>query len=844
MSKYLRGPFALALCVGLGLAAGAAPTSAAQPGLDPRFGDGGSVVHRIYDDYADAAVYADPVGLTPRGGGGYLLFTQTGADLGVFAYRGDGTIDRSFHRGGFNPVEQDPRGDDDLDDPAVALRDRLGRVVVPGGINLDRPGASGESQSLTRFKPSGEPDRSFGRNGLVLRQGLPGTDAATITPGGIITTAANAARTGGRRGRPLIPGSMQISRYLPDGSPDRRFGSQGTYTRSIGQRSIAVDVAADDRGRVLVNGIDDLGTLRKPDRRFRLFRLTRTGKIDRSFGEDGFTEGLDGFLPTAIATDGDRAIVGGYGKQEGESVIFVVGPGGEIDRSLGDGGVVKVGESFGYISQIEAMPGGEFLLKGRDSLAVLGADGSVRHAEGELFRSGRSRVAMASDDGFVYLASRSSRRPQLARVTAGLQPDPAFAPESPDEPAFRVDQGGSIQTLTALNDGSLLAANYDYGSDGYASMRRYTGKGSPIANFGRDGVSATWSDRFPPIYDWSLLPGAAKGSARLLAPGGYDGGALRLEIDRTGKIRPFHLAGIPSQNFLSASALPGGGFMAVGNAYIEAPTRSGVRAGFRVVRYGRNGLPDPSFGRNGIADVFFPFSAQPFAVARDHRGRIVVAGGDCVDTYGCVGGPAGKEATFIRLTPRGRLDRSFGKRGRVQLSFGKGGAVQKMSIRRDGTIVGLVRNRCLQGCPNTDRFVAIRPDGRLDRRFGRGGRLTLRLGLRLGVVEVFPGGPAGVDAAAVLQTCRDESRYAVLRIDDRGRLDRRFGGGDGVLDSGVARGRGVWADGAVKQSRGTVTVGGVAYYAGRNGLTETGFGMVRFKLSGRDGRTELKPCRR
>ena len=240
--------------------------------------------------------------------------------------------------------------------------------------------------------------------------------------------------------------------------------------------------------------------------------------------------------------------------------------------------------------------------------------------------------------------------------------------------------------------------------------------------------------------------------------------------------------------------------------------------------------------------MFFPFDAEARSAAVDRKGRVVVAGGNCLVGYGCIQTTAGREATFVRLLPSGRLDRSFGRGGKAQYSFGNGGSIQELTLRGDGTIVGLLQDLCPSGCFNRDRFVALKSDGSLDRRFGNGGRLTIELGARFGIVELFPAGKGTVDAAGVLQSCRAESRFAVLRINRQGKLDRSFGGGDGVIDSGVKNGLGVYAEAATKQSKDTVTMGGAAYYRGKYGATASGTGMVRFDLDARDGRTVMKPC--
>jgi uncharacterized delta-60 repeat protein len=153
-----------------------------------------------------------------------------------------------------------------------------------------------------------------------------------------------------------------------------------------------------------------------------------------------------------------------------------------------------------------------------------------------------------------------------------------------------------------------------------------------------------------------------------------------------------------------AVIVPGGKIVVAG----EAATRGGSGQIF-VARYLADGRLDRGFGSRGIFKTALPKAAGPFlgtAIARVGKtGRLVVAGG-------------GKETMLVmRLTPRGRLDRSFGRSGMARVRAG--GIAQSLALQRNGGILLGGSNANSNGRPMVvARFTR---NGRLDRGFGRRG---------------------------------------------------------------------------------------------------------------------------
>jgi uncharacterized delta-60 repeat protein len=203
---------------------------------------------------------------------------------------------------------------------------------------------------------------------------------------------------------------------------------------------------------------------------------------------------------------------------------------------------------------------------------------------------------------------------------------------------------------------------------------------------------------------------------------------------------------------------------------------------FGAVRYRHNGSIDRGFGRDGFTRPierrhFGRTQAQGIAVQQD--GKLVVVGWRHKSNE-----PAAP--LVVRYRTDGSLDRSFGHRGIVTQKpdrFRGGDILHDVAIEPGGRIVA-VGGRGEHGLGQSNRHpsglvVAYRPDGRVDRSFG-GGRVLFpaprgnREYTGLKSVKVLGDGRllvAGFHAGALF----------VARLLPDGRLDRRFGDGDGKL---------------------------------------------------------------
>lgn len=233
------------------------------------------------------------------------------------------------------------------------------RVQLARGPEGDLVEAAGET--ILRFLPDGQPDGAFGGAGRVSVALPPGwrfkLGDLAVDPEGRVVAIGTAVNEGSSL-RPA-PSFAAVLRYLPDGEPDPSFGGDGVVMRSFGlavparQRAARVTGslgAVDGEGRIslvvgTVQSLPSCGGPPRPGQRDRLIaRLTSAGKPDPSFGRGGVA--TIGPLATVSALTFDRrggAVLAGPLPQScGGGPRFAVvrlGPGGSRKSGFGTHGV-------------------------------------------------------------------------------------------------------------------------------------------------------------------------------------------------------------------------------------------------------------------------------------------------------------------------------------------------------------------------------------------------------------------------------------------------------------------------------------------------------------------------
>jgi uncharacterized delta-60 repeat protein len=368
------------------------------------------------------------------------------------------------------------------------------------------------------------------------------------------------------------------------------------------------------------------------------------------------------------------------------------------DRSFGEGGVSQVPlhqELPLTISGLAIAPDGKLLASIADFKAI-GYFGALR------LRPNGAPDSSFGNDGF----------------TQGLEVPHRLAE-------------AQAQAVAAQPDGKAVVAGFQAWTGGFAPLlARYRTDGRLDRSFGHGGIVAPRLkiEGGDVLHDVALQPGGriVAAGARNEAAGGRPAGlvvAYRADgqLDRSfgrgGRVVfPFRRIGIDYTGLRAVT--------------VSARGRI-VVAGYRdnrllVARLTRDGQPDPSFSGDGTVTVGIGATGccavrERAAVALQKDGKIVVLGN---------GGGLGFRVVLARFLPDGRLDRGFGGDGLVSPPLAKrietGYAV---AIAGAGRIVALGEGFD-PGNPQGFSFNALRfrPDGTVDRSFGRGGLQTLPLG--------------------------------------------------------------------------------------------------------------------
>jgi uncharacterized delta-60 repeat protein len=324
----------------------------------------------------------------------------------------------------------------------------------------------------------------------------------------------------------VVAGSAQIggdndfvvARLGPDGTVDRSFGDGGSFTLDgMGGYDWAESVAVAPDGSIVAGGSLSLDG----NPYFTLVRLTAAGQPDARFGDGGVLvlelvgDLLQGVTAVAVRPDG-RIVAGGRYNSGYETQVdlFVAQftPGGELDESFGDGGIViedrsgAGGARFEYVEDLaldalgRVVVAGATVTQSNPGIAAYDAlltrllpDGRLdpSFGGGELvltdIAGGRGdevkSLALAGDDIVVAGTTWGSTGNSIlvARFDAAGALDRAYGSAagrtfSPSASGADVIVDGRGRAITVANGNTAIV------------VLRLTADGRPDAAFGPDGV--------------------------------------------------------------------------------------------------------------------------------------------------------------------------------------------------------------------------------------------------------------------------------------------------------------------------------------------------------------------
>lgn len=364
------------------------PSALAKPGdLDSSFGKGGKVTRKAQTgtfEWGPLHSVSTDIASLPQGGT-VVLTARAGYGFSLYGFETDGSISPDF---GAVRIAAPQGSDLELSDVAVDSRSR----VLVAGSSLATTGTSQplERAFVARYTPRGEPDPTFGDNGVVSTDfGLSGprivagesAQASRVVAIGlavdqddrVVLTGRRLSTVGPCRGTVGLPyHEAFVARLDSSGHRDPSFGNGGVVSllQGPGPGDGIQDVNApvvDESGKIYLS-TRPIGPCDEGEPAL-VGRLDDSGRADPSFGGEGWvrvSRGAPGsFLPFSIALDPwDRPLL--LAQDARSAIVKRVLPGGAVDRTFGRRGVATMGGPGGDLSVAgEAVdPSGRVLIAG------------------------------------------------------------------------------------------------------------------------------------------------------------------------------------------------------------------------------------------------------------------------------------------------------------------------------------------------------------------------------------------------------------------------------------------------------------------------------------------------
>ena len=342
--------------------------------LDTSFGTNGLVTT---DFGADSSDYGYSVALQPDGR--IVVAGNSSSNFALARYQPDGSLDTSFGTNGLVTTGFGASSDG----YSVALQPD-GKIVV-AGYNY----GSSSNFALARYQPDGKLDTNFGTKGLVTTDfGADTSDygySVALQPDGKILVAGSSGE--------YPNDNFALARYQPDGSLDTSFGTNGLVTTDFGAGDVGYSVALQPDGKIVVAGYSsDYSTFV----RFALARYLPNGSLDSGFGTNGlvtkdFGAGTSDYGKSLALQPDGKIVVAGFTSGSSIFLSFALAryqPDGSLDTSFGTNGLVTTdfgAEDRGY--SLALQPDGKIVVAGSSNefpngnvdfaLARYGSDGSL-----------------------------------------------------------------------------------------------------------------------------------------------------------------------------------------------------------------------------------------------------------------------------------------------------------------------------------------------------------------------------------------------------------------------------------------------------------------------------------
>lgn len=341
---------------------------------------------------------------------------------------------------------------------------------------------------LWRYSAFGRADRGFptGPQGPVAD--VEPEASAGLAGGGIALTGSTNPNSGGEALR-----GASVARLTGDGAGDRTFGGSGLVSFPQTFPLVQGEAIASDGERLVIGGL-----ARRDDQPvFGLVRLNRDGTLDASFGSGGL-------VTVAVAGSDDRPSL--YGSRDSFAFVDAAATGVRAMRVLPDHRVVAVGTVRDAITHRPVVASVRVLADGRPDPSYGDGSGQSRFTFGREACGPRctrplaslAKAAVVQGDklviaGVAGAATYEHRDAQFgfARLSADGHLDPTFGRKG----IVRSDFGGSTGALSAVpGPGGGIVAGGGI-ADGFALMRlRASGRLDTS-----QGTLGRWCTEFPDV---------------------------------------------------------------------------------------------------------------------------------------------------------------------------------------------------------------------------------------------------------------------------------------------------------------------------------------------------------
>ena len=312
--------FVSLVCVAL--LALAVPAHAASGDLDAGFDGDGIFTFGLANPAEEGA---SGIAVDPSTGDLVVGNANYPSNLAVTLVQAAGGVDTAFGGG----TAQFPGVQTRITNAVAAQPD--GKILVAGNA-----GSSGEHVFLARYRPNGNPDGSFGDNGLAKATVCGDTAYET----NVFVRSDGSIAVVGDCGNGSDHNKLFVLVFRPGGGLDGSFSGDGMYQLAVGDNFWLGHAVLDDHDRLTIVGRSHVGS---GDERATIVRLTPQGMLDTAFAGDGraffdFTSGDD--FARAVIARGNGVLVAEEGSFSTNSdiILFALTPQGKLDTSFsGDG---------------------------------------------------------------------------------------------------------------------------------------------------------------------------------------------------------------------------------------------------------------------------------------------------------------------------------------------------------------------------------------------------------------------------------------------------------------------------------------------------------------------------